>query len=138
MMTKKIIAYDVDEKITALRNAVFIVEQGISQHEEFEGDEKDFVHLSEYNGDELIAYARLKVDGDAAVIGRVAVRKDVRGAAIMKFAEKEAQKRGAVMVKIHAQIHAKVFYEKIGYIADGEEFMEAGIPHVRMTKTIQD
>jgi predicted GNAT family N-acyltransferase len=35
-----------------------------------------------------------------------------------------------------SQVQANEFYKKIGYVADGDEFMEAGIPHIKMIKTL--
>jgi predicted GNAT family N-acyltransferase len=38
------------------------------------------------------------------------------------------------VVRLHAQTHAIGFYEKHGFEAEGEEFMEAGISHFVMTR----
>ena len=33
---------------------------------------------------------------------------------------------------LHSQSHAKAFYERHGYVVEGEEYLEAGIPHIAM------
>ena len=68
-------------------------------------------------------------------IGRVAVlpayRKSGVGAAVMRAVE--AANPRATFV-LDAQIHALPFYERLGYVAEGDQFQEAGIPHRRMKK----
>jgi len=139
-MDMRHITYDIDDHIVELRNAVFIKEQGISIVDEYEDNEKEYIHLSEFFEDKLVAYARMKVILPIAFVGRVAVCKSFRsrgyGRSIMSFAEDEAKKRGCASVQMHAQIQAQAFYEKIGYIVDGEKFMEAGIPHIKMTRKL--
>ena len=44
----------------------------------------------------------------------------------------EARRRGFREVHLHAQSHAKAFYERHGFVAEGGEYLEAGIPHVGM------
>jgi predicted GNAT family N-acyltransferase len=43
---------------------------------------------------------------------------------------------GHRIVKLNAQTHAVGFYARHGFVAEGEEFMEAGIPHVVMTSRL--
>ena len=43
---------------------------------------------------------------------------------------------GHRMLVLHAQTHAKGFYEAHGFQVEGEEFMEAGIAHVVMTRVL--
>jgi predicted GNAT family N-acyltransferase len=66
----------------------------------------------------------------------MAVKKFARGAgiggAILEALMQEAKKRGDRSVILNAQIHAESFYERFRFVREGEEFMEAGIPHVRM------
>jgi predicted GNAT family N-acyltransferase len=44
----------------------------------------------------------------------------------------EAKRRGHRGTHLHSQAHAKAFYERHGYRVEGEEWLEAGIPHVLM------
>ena len=80
-----------------------------------------------------IATARLLPNG---VIGRMAVLKEWRGrevgsALLLRLLE-EAGKKQIHHITLSAQLHAIPFYVKFGFQIAGEEFMDAGIPHVRM------
>jgi len=69
-------------------------------------------------------------------IGRVAVDKRFRGAGIgakmMDFVHAWAKEQGFDGCYLHAQIDVRRFYEKLGYSAEGEAFVEAGTDHIRM------
>ena len=43
---------------------------------------------------------------------------------------------GYQKAKLHAQTYAREFYEKLGYKVVSDEFKDAGIPHVAMTKEL--
>jgi predicted GNAT family N-acyltransferase len=125
----------------ALRRAVFIEEQGVP--EEIEIDEFDddparvtsAVHVLLRRGGTAIATGRLLLDGHdgAAHIGRVAVRRDLRrqghGRALMEALHDVARARGCAGIVLAAQTHAIGFYERLGYVARGEVFFDAGIEH---------
>ena len=55
---------------------------------------------------------------------------------MLAFLESEAAKRGASKIILHAQIQAQPFYEKNGYIAEGEPFLEESTPHITMMKKL--
>ena len=78
------------------------------------------------------------VEPAVAQIGRMAVVDDARGkgvgAAMLRFLEAEARRRGAKRLTLNAQVSARRFYEKAGYRAAGAVFDDAGIPHVRMER----
>lgn len=132
---------DITSDIVALREQVFIKEQKIKKEDEFEGDEKKYIHSCLYKSGCLIAYARTLKNGNAAQISRVAVNRTMRkrglGREIMFWAEAEARKFCCTEVVLNAQIQVKLFYERLGYKAIGEEFIEAGIPHIKMTKKLK-
>lgn len=124
-----------------LRYEVFVSEQKMLHAEEFENDEDKFVHCHIYSSEELVACARLGQVKDKAIrIGRIAVKKNLRrnglGAKIVGYAEDIGYKCGYRKFFLVAQIYAQEFYEKMGYIADGEQFIVAGIPHIMMNKTM--
>lgn len=117
-----------------IRHEVFVIEQNVPI--ELEWDEMDAVclHAIAYDDqDRPIATGRLLPDGH---IGRMAVLKSARnagiGAAVLDALMQEAQKRGDSMVQLNAQVQAQVFYARHGFVRDGEEFIEADIPHIRM------
>lgn len=120
----------------AVRYEVFVLEQKVPL--ELEWDEMDpaCLHAVAYdeNGNAL-GTGRLLPDGH---IGRMAVRQPARGAgigaAILRALMREAEKRGDHVVRLHAQTHAEAFYARHGFVREGEEFMEAGIPHIGMRR----
>ncbi len=77
--------------------------------------------------------------GDAKA-ERVAVLPEQRehgvGRLLMQHLEREAQARGLQRMVLNAQVSVISFYERLGYAAEGERFLEAGIPHRRMTNTL--
>eukprot|EP01034_Spumella_vulgaris_P036032 gene36032-44440_t len=83
-----------------------------------------------------IGTGRLLPDGH---IGRMAVRKVARGTgiggALLLGLMAQARLRGHQTVVLGAQTHAAPFYEKHGFAIVGDQFFEAGIPHVEMAHT---
>lgn len=119
-----------------VRGKVFVVEQQIDWEIEFDGLDKDCVLFVAYMDDKPVGAARLYGNK----VGRVATLKSYRkkGVAkdIMNKIEKYALDNHIDLLKLHAQMPVKVFYEKLEYIAEGDVFYEADIPHVKMTKKI--
>jgi predicted GNAT family N-acyltransferase len=119
----------------SLRVEVFVVEQGVPI--ELEWDEADEVstHAVAYDeAGQVIATGRLLPDGH---IGRMAVRKSARGKGIgsevLAALLEEAKRMRFHELVLNAQTHAIDFYFKHGFQIEGDEFLEAGIPHRRMT-----
>lgn len=124
--------------LSNLRRLVFIVEQSVPQEEEWDGRDEDAWHwLATDIDDRPIGTARLLPSGQ---IGRMAVLSDYRGlkvgAAMLEHAVEKARHLGFPSVYLNAQTHALVFYEKAGFVAVGDEFMEAGIAHYRMEQNL--
>lgn len=117
----------------AVRYEVFVLEQKVPL--EMEWDEMDplCLHAVVYDDGKAVATGRLLPDGH---IGRMAVLKSLRGqgvgATILRALMAEAKKRGDRAVVLNAQTHAAPFYLRHGFMPEGDEFMEAGIPHIRM------
>jgi predicted GNAT family N-acyltransferase len=126
------------ERIMQVRYAVFVEEQRVP--EELEQDEKDpeCRHALLLMDERPVATGRLEADGH---IGRIAVVRSHRGkglgSRIVSFLEDKAQAQGLRRVFLGAQLQAIPFYEKLGYQCYGDEFMDAGIAHRHMEKTIQ-
>jgi predicted GNAT family N-acyltransferase len=121
-----------------VRDDVFIHEQNIPV--ELEWDEMDAVSMHAVARDEsgqAIGTGRLLPDGH---IGRMAVTRRMRragvGAALLEALMQEAEKRGDAEVVLNAQTGAEAFYARHGFARDGEEFIEAGIPHIRMRRVL--
>ena len=124
----------------ALRREVFIDEQHVPEDLELDGDDDACVHFIAYDDDVAVGTARMRLLGDKAKAQRVAVRRSSRGlgvgAALMGALENEARRRGASKVTLSSQVHAIPFYERLGYVAHGDVYDDAGIPHRDMTKSL--
>ncbi|MFZ3036867.1 MAG: GNAT family N-acetyltransferase [Rugosibacter sp.] len=107
---------------------------------ELEWDEYDAASLHvlarDSNGT-VIGTGRLLPDGH---IGRLAVLANWRGKdvgrALMERLIDEAAKKQQQALLLHAQVQALGFYEKLGFVAEGDVFMEAGIPHRLMRRSV--
>lgn len=124
----------------AIRRVVFVEEQGVSRAEEFDGLDERCVHFVARRDGSAIGTARMLAVGDEAKAQRVAVleraRRDGVGGELMRAIETEAAERGLRGVVLHAQTSAIPFYEAIGYVAEGEVFLEADIAHRVMRKPL--
>ena len=122
-----------------VREAVFIVEQGIPP--ELEWDEHDVASRHALARTPIdgrpVGCGRLLPDGH---IGRMAVLVECRGQGvgrqILNTLVNVAREDGMTMLQLHAQVHAVGFYEQAGFAADGPPFDEAGIPHQRMVRAL--
>jgi predicted GNAT family N-acyltransferase len=127
--------------VLALREAVFCGEQGVPRELEHDGRDATAVHVVAVDGREVVGTCRLLADGDVWRLGRMAVRRDRRGrgvgAAILGAAHREAAKGGARVILLAAQTPVRDFYARYGYVARGDVFMEAGIPHVMMSRPME-
>jgi hypothetical protein len=56
------------------------------------------------------------------------------GSALVAFAEDFAIEKGFSIITLNARMTAVPFYERLGYDVVGDEFVEVGIPHLRMVK----
>jgi ElaA protein len=130
------------EAALGVRRRVFIEEQGVPEAEEIDRYDGDpgwtagVVHVLGLLDGEGIATGRLLLDyaaGENAHIGRVAVlaqhRGRGRGRAVMLALHDLARERGLMGVTLGAQLHAIPFYERLGYVARGDVFLDAGIEH---------
>ncbi|MGY2080954.1 GNAT family N-acetyltransferase [Modestobacter sp. SYSU DS0657] len=131
-------------EVGALRHRVFVREQGVPA--ELERDAADATAVYGLSRDEtgrVVATGRLLPDAAGpgrAVIGRMATDAGVRGrghgAAVLAALHRAAAELGQRAVELHAQVSARGFYERAGYLAVGEEYEEAGIRHVTMRRSL--
>ena len=124
------------EDAYAIRQEVFVNEQNVSEAEEYDGTDSSCIHLIAYENNIPVATGRIMItDGDYK-IGRVAVLKSHRGQqlglGIMQALIEACCGMGSNRQILHAQTSVRGFYEKLGFTAYGEEFDEAGIPHIAM------
>jgi predicted GNAT family N-acyltransferase len=123
-----------------LRHEVFVVEQRVPLEEEMDEHDDTALHLVAVEDGSVVATARVVMDGETAKLGRVAVAASARrrGIASQLIAAGEAHARvnGAARVALAAQTGALALYERAGYTAYGERFLDAGIEHLMMEKTL--
>jgi len=130
-------------EILAFRSEVFIVEQ-TCVYNDVDGQDFDSIHISGYEKEKLIAYARIVPAQRAkgVSIGRVLVRNEHRGNGIghelMKhcLAACEFYFQGENL-EMSAQKHLQDYYTKHGFVRDGDPYLEDGIPHVLMRKVLK-
>ena len=127
-----------EQSIRQIRSSVFVKEQGIPDEDEYDDSDNVCVHAIAWDEGRPVGTGRL---GDDGRIGRIAVIKRARGKglakAILLALEQHARKCSLHQLWAYAQVQALGFYEKVGYRIDGDEFMEDGIPHKRIYKSIQ-
>jgi predicted GNAT family N-acyltransferase len=139
------------EACFTVRKEVFVREQGVPEDIEYDAYDAVAVHVLAVREDGTpLGTGRLlfgdaaagKTGGDASVgsLGRLAVTPQARGlgvgAALVRAVEEAARARGLTAVDLHAQTHALGFYERLGYVAYGPEFPDAGMPHRAMRRVL--
>ena len=125
----------------AIRYEVFVLEQKVPLEMEWDEMDAQCLHAvaflrGEDGVEQAVGTGRLLPDGH---IGRMAVRQAARGAgvgaAILQALMQQAQLRRDKLVQLNAQSQAAAFYGRHGFVREGDEFVEAGIPHVHMQHT---
>lgn len=129
------------EDAVNIRYEVFVEEQKVPADVEIDELEDKSHHVVLYEDEQPMGTARIYHRGDGIYkIQRVAVLKNYRGKGIgvqlMKECELQISKLRGTKITLGAQLQALSFYEKLGYTAEGAEFMDAGIPHREMTKML--
>ena len=123
--------------LRAVREQVFLREQGVPV--ELEWDEFDPLcqHVVAEDAGKAIGTGRLLPNGH---IGRMAVLESWRGqgvgSALLAALLRLAHDRGIRRVRLNAQFRAVAFYQRHGFVAEAQEFIEAGIPHRSMWRDL--
>lgn len=122
-----------------IRRVVFVVEQAVPLEEDLDAHDR-------LGSEAVLVLARLgeRAVGTGRLLGskvqRMAVLGEARGAgvgaAILETLARIALERGLEELVLEAQVHAIPFYERAGYVAEGEEFLDVGIPHRRMRRRL--
>jgi predicted GNAT family N-acyltransferase len=120
--------------LQGVRRRVFIEEQGVPEALEWDEWDAGALHVLALDGAGLaIGTGRLLPDGH---VGRMAVLREWRGrgvgGALLDALLEAARVRGLREAVLNAQTHALGFYAGRGFVAEGEEFPDAGIAHRRM------
>jgi len=119
-----------------IRRKVFIKEQHVTEELEFDGKDDGSKHFLALKDDKPIGTFRFVFLKGTAKLQRFAVLKRYRksgvGRLMMESALEAIKHEGCEEVVLDAQIQVRAFYEKFGFVAEGEEFKDAGIPHMKM------
>ncbi len=121
-----------------LRTEVFVQEQGIPAELEWDEADAAALHAVAYNaiGQPIATGRLLTQQAGTGKVGRMAVKRVLRGSHVgqqLLLALLDcARARGDDEIVLNAQTSAQGFYRSIGFIARGELFDEAGIPHIEM------
>lgn len=117
-----------------IREQVFIQEQGIAPEDEWDDLDATVLHFIVYDCERPIATARLLPQHS---VGRVAVllsyRKQGVGKILMHYIIDYARQQNLPYLKLSAQTYVTAFYEALGFVVQGEEYLDCGIPHIDMT-----
>lgn len=129
---------EVGAEAARLRTEVFVAEQGVPPELEWDADDAGSRHVLLVNRAGMtVGCGRLLPDGH---VGRVAVQRGMRGSGagrrLMQALLDEAARAGHREVLISAQVAVEGFYRGLGFVAEGEVYEEAGIPHRRMRRAL--
>ena len=123
-----------------VRHTVFVNEQNVPADLEIDEHEKDAIHFVGYDQNTPVAAGRFRVIDNRAKVERICVLHHYRGTGLgyllMSAIETRAKDLNLKGTKLNAQISAVGFYAKLGYQIISDQFMDAGIPHVTMTKNL--
>lgn len=134
------------DRATPVRFTVFVEEQRVPQDIELDAYDPTSLHALAWADQNVVGTGRLlpseRHDGrGVAHLGRMAVLRSWRGrgagSAILRALVDAAQARGDAEVVLAAQLHALDFYRAHGFAEEGEVFLEAGIAHRRMRRTLR-
>ena len=123
--------------ILRLRVSVFIVEQDCP-YMDIDDNDRDAYHMICREDGEIKGYLRILKKGvtfKEASIGRVIAVDRRRGIASDMLSLAIGFVRDVLhedTIRIGSQVYAEGLYSKVGFVRDGEEYLEDGIPHVEM------
>jgi ribosomal protein S18 acetylase RimI-like enzyme len=142
-MALKIIDHGTAEyrQMVKLRDDILRKPLGLRFTEDELEAEKDNLLIAAFEEERILGCCMLVEEKPGiARLRQMAVLNDLQGKgigrALMNFAENIARDRGFKHIRMHARSNAVGFYEKVGYQAIGEPFMEVTIPHFIMEKKL--
>ncbi|HEY8364681.1 MAG TPA: GNAT family N-acetyltransferase [Haloplasmataceae bacterium] len=123
-----------------IRSEVFLIEQNVPIKEEIDELDREAIQFIVYDEDTPIGAARFRIIDNYGKIERVCVLKTYRnhgvGRLIMNTIEDYAKEEGIKQLKLSAQLTALPFYQKLGYTAYGDIYLDANIKHQMMKKDL--
>ena len=133
-------------EITRSRFEVFFQEQKIICEEELDGLDDKCMHIFLEENGKIVAYSRIVPKGiiyENISIGRVLVLKEFRRKGIaqemlmvaINYIKENIEDNNKIVLS--SQLYAKNLYASVGFITDSDMYEEAGIPHIKMYKSIK-
>lgn len=141
-MALKILDHDSSEyhQMVSLRDDILRKPLGLTFSKEELEKEKDHLLIAAYEDEQILGCCMLVEEGKTVRLRQMAVLNDLQGKgigrALMDFAENLSRDRGYKKITMHARKDALGFYQKLGYIVEGNEFLELNIPHYKMEKKL--
>ncbi|MEI6765281.1 MAG: GNAT family N-acetyltransferase [Bacteroidota bacterium] len=118
-----------------IRTQVFIFEQGVDPSLEYDEFDDNAHHYLALENETSVGAARWRYTDEGIKLERFAVLAAFRncgvGAAILKKVMEDVRPLSK-KIYLHAQIKAVPFYERYGFVKEGDEFTEAGMKHFAM------
>jgi len=132
---------DLYRQALALREAILRQPLGLTLDEEERSDDALRQHFCATSHGAVLGSVSLKpLDGESLQLRQMAVAEDRRreriGARLLARAEHWARGEGYLLVVLNARLGAEGFYARFGYVAQGGPFNENTVPHIRMTKRL--
>ncbi len=144
-MEIKIVKYGSEDyrKCVGLREKILRIPLGLRFTPEYLEQDRGDIHIAAFDGDKVIGTVVIKIiDQKTVKIRQVAVETLLQGHGIgtelMKFAEDYAKKHGFEHAFLHARFYTVAFYRKLGYKITSGPFMEIGMEHYRMDKSLKN
>lgn len=130
-------------RVAAIRNVVYMGEQGCPYFEEYDGNDLSATHLLAYMGDEPIGCLRLRFFADFAKLERLAIRKEFRKSRaafqLVRAAFKFCQKKGYGRIYAHSQTRLVDFWKRFGFhlLEGGKSFSFSGFDYVEVAADLE-
>lgn len=126
--------------VLMLRMNVFVTEMKVPEGLELDEYDIHATHLSVRESIRTIGTLRLVVTGDNVKIGRFAIDSEYRrrgiGTKMMLETFHWCQQKGISQICLDSQTYITSFYKSLGFVEQGDIFMDAGIPHILMIRSL--
>jgi predicted GNAT family N-acyltransferase len=119
-----------------IRRKVFVVEQQVDEREEYDEFEPTSIHYLVFVNEIPVGTARWRITENGIKLERFAVLKEYRnakaGSAVLRKVLEDVKPLGK-KIYLNAQVPAMKFYEREGFVSEGDMFLECNIKHFKMT-----
>lgn len=131
------------KQVIDLRYNIFFRPYNFGLDKVYDSLEKEATHLVCAHGSEVLGYGRLTFEDDEnAVVSQLVVKENFQrqgiGKGILNYLMSFSQEKGYKKIILSAKVEAKGFYEKLGFVSEGDEFpsKKTGLPHIKMVKSL--